>query len=68
LEVTFYFLNLVAQGSFAHVNAAREISHAAFCGETRLTATKWNGRDEIRTEDSLLAALKDFFKANPTWE
>jgi site-specific DNA recombinase len=32
---------VVDQGSFAHVNAAPEISAAAFCGETHLTATKW---------------------------
>ena len=33
---------VVAQGSFAHVNAAPEISSAAFCGKTHLTATKWS--------------------------
>jgi hypothetical protein len=59
---------LVDQGSFAHVNAAPFSSAAAFCGETHQTATKWSGVEGIRTEASLLAALKDFFKDNPTWE
>ena len=59
---------LVDQGSFAHVNAAQEISRAAFCGKTRLIATEWSGVAGIRTRPELLAAIREFFKDNPAWE
>jgi hypothetical protein len=59
---------VVDQGSFAQHNAAPEISGAAFVGETRLHPTQCSGEDEIRTRESLLAALIDFFKDNPAWE
>ena len=50
---------VVAQGSFAHVNAASEISDAAFCGETRLTATKWSDGE---SNPDLLNAIQASFR------
>ena len=59
---------LLYHGPFAQHNAAH-FSCAANCvGETDQTVQKRSGEHEIRTAQSLLSALKLFFKDNPTWE
>ena len=59
---------VVDQGSFGHHNAATEISAAAFLGETRLYPFEWSDTDQVRANESLLTALKAFFKDNPGWD
>jgi len=49
-------------------NTAPPCDGAVLVGKPDQNLQMRNGRDEIRTEDSLLAALKDFFKDNPGWE
>jgi hypothetical protein len=59
---------LLDQGSVAQPNAAPEFSGAALVGKSHLYPTKWSGHVDVRTEDSLVTALMEFFKDNPTWE
>jgi hypothetical protein len=61
-------IGIVDQGSFAHVNAAPEIFGAASCGKTRLYPNQCSRENEVRTRESLLASLVEFFKDDPTWE
>jgi hypothetical protein len=61
-------IGIVDQGSFAHVNAALEISGAASCGKTRLYPNDCSGENEIRTGELLLSSLIQFFTDNPAWE
>jgi len=44
---------VVDQGSFAHVNAAPEISGAASRGKTHLIATEWSQRDTSETRNRI---------------
>ena len=65
---SYELIRSVAQGSMAHRHTAPEISGAVCDGKSRVVPNECSGVSGIRTKESLLEALKVFFKDNPGWQ